>query len=119
MTTLEIIKELSKKDNQEIEYVLSFLMQLGKIDFLRLNGAYVKFLEDSKKRDLSKLIEAEVCVAESLLYDKPSIKDPQTEISVQRRLYLLNQSNRFQIDDLNEKFGYDEDRAKTYNHEKD
>lgn len=119
MTTPEIIKELSKKDPNEIEFCLSILLQAKKIDFLRLQGAYVKYLEESRDKDLSKIIEAETCVAESLLYDKIQMEDKQTEISVQRRLYLLNQSRRFQMDELNKKFGYSEARAKTYNHEED
>lgn len=119
MTTFELIEQLSKKDKAEIEMALTLLMQAGKINFLSVQQAYVQYLEALKERNLSHAIEAETCVLESLIYDKIPIKDAQTEISVQRRLYLLNKNKRFQMHRLNEKFKYDEERAKEYNHEED
>lgn len=64
-----------------------------------------------KRRDA----EAKTCVMESLMYSRKP-KNEQKEASIQRKLYLLNQSKRFQMDNLNKKFNYDEQRAKTYNH---
>lgn len=119
MTTFELLEQLSQKSSQEIELGLQVLMIKDKIDFIRVQQAYVQYLEAMKKQNLSKLIEAETCVLESLIYDKIPTKDEQTEISVQRRLYFLNKGNRFNMNHLNEKFKYDEERAKTYNHEED
>lgn len=119
MTTFELLKELSTKSKEEVETCLSILMQAGKIDFLRLQGAYVKYLEEKKEENLNKLIEAETCILESFLYDEIPVSNKEAEISAQRRLYFLNQGRRFQMKSLNEKFGYDEERAKTYNHEED
>lgn len=118
MTTFEILQKLSQKPKKEIELALLVLMIDGKIDFISVQQAYVEYLEHLKERNLCEKIEAETCVMESLLYShKP--KHEQEEKSVQRRLYLLNQSKRFQMNGLNEKFGYDEERAKTYNHAND
>lgn len=116
MDTLELLEQLSKKPKQEIEFVLLRLMEQGRIDFLSVQQAYVRYLERLKERNLCQLIEAETCVLESLIYDKVPAKDAQAEISVQRRLYLLNQCERFQMESLNKKFSYDKERAKEYNH---
>lgn len=115
MTTFELIEQLATKPKNEVEYALLAMMITGKIDFLSVQQAYVGYLESLKDLNLRQQIEAETCVMESLLYDRIP-KNKQAEISTQRRLYLLNQSRRFQMARLNEKFKYDEDRAKTYNH---
>lgn len=102
MTTIGLLNELSKKTDVEIEFVLKSLMASKKIDFLRLNNAYVQYLNETKEDQLNKLIEAETCVMSSLIRKK---KDNN---HIQRCLYLLNQSRRFQMDNLNEKYNYDE-----------
>ena len=118
MNTFELLEQLSKKPKHEIESGLTLRMAQGKIDFLSVQQVYVQYLEQLKERNLCEKIEAETCVMESLMYSRKP-KSEQEEISVQRRLYLLNQSQRFQMNKLNEKFNYDEERAKTYNHVKD
>ena len=115
MNTFELLEQLSKKPKHEIRYGLLVLMMQGKINFLDVQQAYVQYLEQLKERNLCEKIEAETCVMESLMYSRKP-KSEQEEISVQRRLYLLNQSKRFQMNRLNKKFNYDEERAKTYNH---
>lgn len=114
MTTFELIKQLANKPEKEIEYSLFALMITGKINFLSVQQAYIEYLERLKDTNLRQQIEAETCVMESLIYDKVQTKDEQAEVSLQRRLYLLNQSRRFQMHNLNKKFGYDEERAKSY-----
>lgn len=115
MNTFELLEQLSKKPKNEVECGLLVLMMQSKIDFLSVQQAYVQYLEKLKERNLCQQIEAETCVMESLMYSRKP-KNEQEEISVQRRLYLLNQSKRFQMGRLNEKFNYDEERAKTYSH---
>lgn len=114
MNTFELLEQLSKKPKNEVEYGLLVLMMQGKIDSLSVQQSYIHYLEQLKERNLCEKIEAETCVMESLMYSRKP-KNEQEEISVQRRLYLLNQSKRFQMKRLNEKFNYDEERAKTYN----
>lgn len=111
MNVFEIIEELSKKSKDEIQYALLSLLLTDKIDFVDLSVAYVECLNRVKEDRLDQLIEAETCVCESLLYDKfPKKKAVQD--SIQRRLYLMNQSKRFNMTSLNEKFSYDEEKAK-------
>lgn len=118
MNTFELLEQLSKKPKNEIEYGLLVLMMQDRIDFLSVQQSYIHYLEQLKERNLCQQIEAETCVMESIMYSRKP-KNEQEEISVQRRLYLLNQSKRFQMNRLNEKFNYDEERAKTYNHTND
>ena len=111
MNVFEIIEELSKKSKDEIQYALLSSLLSDKIDFVDLSAAYVECLNHVKEDRLNQLVEAEICVCESLLYDKfPKKKAVQD--SIQRRLYLMNQSNRFNMTSLNEKFSYDEEKAK-------
>lgn len=113
MNTFELIEELSKKPKEEIKYALLALMLKDKIDFIDLNAAYVEYLNSIKEDRLNKLIEAETCVLESFIYKKGQ-KDERNNRHTQRCLYLLNQSKRFQMDRLNEKYGYKEEEAKQY-----
>lgn len=106
MSTRELVLELLSKSNSEIREALLVLMLEGKLDFVDLNQAYVKYLNFSKERTNDKLIEAETCVMLNLM-DK---KDNNTK---QRSLYLLNQSNRFNMEEMNKKLGYDEEIGKS------
>lgn len=111
MKTYELLAELSKKTKEEIEIVLVSLMLTDKIDFMSVNTAYVQSLQYIKDDMLNRLIEAETCVLESFIYDKMS-KKKGCEDSIQRRLYLLNESKRFNMASMNEQFSYDVQRAK-------
>lgn len=113
MNTFELIEELSRKPNSEIKYALLALMLKDKIDFLDLNSAYVECLNSIKEDRLNQLIEAETCVLESF-YHKKGTKNEYDMKHTQRCLYLLNHSKRFQLNDLNEKYVYNEEEAKQY-----
>lgn len=113
MNTLELIDELSKKPKEEIKYALLSLMLKDKIDFVDLNASYVEYLNLIKEDRLNQLIEAETCVVESF-HRKKGNKNEDDMKHTQRCLYLLNQSNRFQMGKLNEKYGYNEEEAKKY-----
>lgn len=113
MNTFELINELSKKPKQEIQYALLSLMLQGKLDFIDLNEAYVKSLNMIKEDRLNQLVEAETCVLESFMCKKGN-KQERDMKHTQRCLYLLNQSKRFNMDDLNKKYAYNEEKAKEY-----
>ena len=113
MNTLELIEELSNKEKEEIKYALLALMLKGKIDFLDLNLAYVNCLKLDSEDRLNQLIEAEICVLESFI-DKTGGEKEGDIKHTQRCLYLLNQSKRFKMDKLNEKYRYNEEEAKQY-----
>ena len=113
MNTFELIEELSNKTNDEIRYALLALMLKDKIDFIDLNASYVDYLNSIKEDRMNQLIEAETCVLESF-YHKKGTKIEYDIKHTQRCLYLLNHSKRFQLNDLNEKYGYKDEEAKKY-----
>lgn len=108
MDTFELLEELSKKTKYEIKYALVSLMLAGKIDFLDVNSAYIDSLKEIKENNFNKLFEAESCVLESF-HRKKGNKREYDKKHTQRCLYLLNQSNRFNMADLNDKYEYDEE----------
>lgn len=113
MNTFEIIELLAQKPKEEIKYSLLILMLKGKIDFIDINAAYVDCLERQNEDKLNQLIESETCVLESFHCKKSNKKDYDMK-HTQRCLYLLNQSKRFQMQTLNEKYEYNEEKAKEY-----
>lgn len=113
MNTIELIEELSNKSREEIRYALLILMLKDKIDFIDLNASYVEYLNSIKEDRLNQLIEAETCMLESFLHKKGTKRESDKK-HTQRCLYLLNQSKWFQLNDPNEKYGYNEEEAKQY-----
>lgn len=111
MDTFELLEELSKKTKYEIKYALVSLMLARKIDFLDVNSAYIDSLKAINENNFNKLFEAESCVLESFHYKKGNKKQYE-RMHTQRCLYLLNQSKRFNISDLNKKYEYDEEFGK-------
>lgn len=107
MNTFELLEELSKKPKQEIKYGLLALMLKHKIDFIDLNACYVEYLNAIKEDRLNQLIEAETCVLESFHHKKGNKKEYDKK-HTQRCLYLLNQSKRSNMSNLNKKYDYEE-----------
>lgn len=109
-----IIKELLKHDKREIEFTITSLMLENKLDFINVSNSYVRYLNFIKEDRLNQLIEAETCVLESFI-DKKTKKIDESDRDykhTQRCLYLMNKSGRFNINDLNNKYNYDEAFAK-------
>ena len=112
-TTIDLVNELLTRSNIELEYSLLTLLVERKIDFVTLSNQYTKALERWHDDDLNKLIEAEQCVLESFSYSKnPKVNDNKKHIK--RCLYLLNKSNRYMLNKLNDKYSYNEEDAKQY-----
>lgn len=107
MDTLTLMQELAKKPQNEIEFVLTTLMLDGKIDFISVNKSYIAHLETIREDQDNKLVEAETCVLQSFI-NKKGNKNSADNKHTQRCLYLLNQSNRFNMVELNKKYNYDE-----------
>lgn len=107
METFELLEKLIEKPKHEIKYALLALMLKDKIDFIDLNACYVEYLNRVKEDRLNQLIETEMCVIESFHHKKGN-KDEGDRKHTQRCLYLLNQSRRFNMGKLNEKYDYDE-----------
>ena len=111
MNTYDLIQELLKKDKAVVEACLAALMQEGKLDFKTLSEAHVTYLESQRKDFKDKLTEAGSVIFDSLVYDKFD-KKQATKNSIQRRLYFLNQSGRFNMGELNAKYEYDEEEGR-------
>lgn len=111
METFELLEELSKKSRKEIEFALTTLMLKEKIDFVNVSNSYVACLEQIKEDRLNQIIEAETCVLESFMHKKGN-KNEDDRKHTQRCLYLLNQSRRFNMGKMNEKYEYDEELGK-------
>lgn len=118
-TIIELLEELSKRPKEEIEYALVALMAKDKLNFINVQQAYVEHLELLKKKNILELAEASSCILESLLYDKILSNNKEAKVSIQRRLYFLNQKRIFKMDSLNKRFEYNEDEAKKYCHIED
>lgn len=113
-TTFELIDRLVEKPKEEIRYALLRLLINGKLNFIELNKAYVDYLELDAKDKMNQLIEAETCVLESFYDKKTKDKNKETDYKhTQRCLYLMNQSKRFNMGKMNEKYQYDEEFART------
>lgn len=111
MDIIQLKEELSKKSKEEVQFLLFLLLVEEKISFTSLTSAYVAYLEHVKNDTQNKLIEAETCVLESFMYNKDD-DDEASHNSALRALYLLNQSGRFNLKTMNEKYGYNEKEAK-------
>ena len=112
MNIFELKEELSKKNKEEVEFLLFLLLVEEKVSFTTLTSAYVAYLEHIKDDTQNKLIEAETCVLESFIYNKDDDDESSHKLAL-RALYLLNQSKRFNgLDDWNKKYGYNEEEAK-------
>lgn len=115
METYELLKELSKKPKGEIEFGLSALMLQNKIDYVSMSNAYVNSLDCINKDKSDELTEAVVCLMDIMLISKKKLTS-DGKAAVQRSLYLLNQSKRFNMEDINAKLEYNEDEAKKLSH---
>lgn len=111
MNTYEVLEELLKKSQHEIEFCLTSLMLKDKIDFVQVSNAYTQALNIIKEDQLNQLIEAEACVMQTFFHKLGGKKDADRQMT-QRLLYLLNQSKRFQMQSLNEQYAYDEEAGK-------
>lgn len=107
----DVFHKIKEWKTDNIRYLFFLLLCEKKVSFKELSESYVEALEVDNTDKLKQLIEAETCVLENIVCsNKPKKQTHQN--AIQRSLYLLNQSKRFQMKDLNEKFGYDEKEAK-------
>ena len=107
----DVYHKIEKWKPETIKHLFFLLLCEKKVSFKELSESYVEALEFDNTDKLKQLIEAETCVLENIVCsNKP--KDKTHKNAIQRSLYLLNNSKRFQMKKLNEKFGYDEEEAK-------
>lgn len=109
--TFDLIDELTQRAPDELEYSIFILLVQKKIDYKQLSDMYVKALESWNKDKENQFSEACSCVLESFSRKRKYETDYDKK-AIQRALYLLNQSNQFNMGELNKKYGYNEDEAK-------
>ena len=117
MNTFELLNELLKKTNEEIDYVILALMVGGKFDSHKVFDLYMKCIEYKNKDLKDQLIESNTSILDLILnLDKPKSKKKSTvelaDKAIHRGLYNLNTSRQFNMQFLNEKFDYNEDEDK-------
>ena len=107
----DVYHKIEKWRPETIKHLFFLLLCEKKVSFKELSESYVEALEFDNTDKLKQLIEAETCVLENIICsNKP--KDKTHKNVIQRSLYLLNNSKRFQMETLNKKFAYDEEEAK-------
>lgn len=113
-----LIEKLCTYPKELIEKALEELMDKDKIDFINISNAYVNSLKNKENDIKGRLVEAETCVMEGFIdritkENKDTPRGKRNYNHTQRCLYLINESNRFQTSELNEKYHYDKEYAKT------
>lgn len=112
---IELLEQLLQFDKAYLEVAILKLLTEGKIDFTTISNQYVRFLELKERDNLHQLIEAETCVIQSFFNKKTTdqkLHKGNDYAHTQRCLYLLNQSKRFNMQRLNEKYTYCEEDGK-------
>lgn len=106
-TIFDILEKLSKFSKEEIQYGLLQLMLQEKIRFTEINAAYTQYLERIKQDNDLKLSDANTCTLCLLNHFKKENKNNHADIHW--ALHNLNESKQFQMQTLNEKFGYNKE----------
>lgn len=117
MDVFEILNELLKCSNEEIDYAILSLMIRKKLDSHKVFDLYMRAIEHDIDDIRDRLIESNTSILDLLV----NLKEPKsnkeitkkhTYNAIHRALYNLNTSNQFQMTKMNEKYGYNEDEAK-------
>lgn len=117
MNVFEILDELLKLSNEEIDYAILSLMIKKKLDSHKVFDLYMQAIEYDNDDIRDRLIESNTSILDLLI----NLKEPKskkesnkqhTYNAIHRALYNLNISRQFNMGRLNEKYGYNEDEAK-------
>lgn len=117
MDIFQIIDELLKKSNEEIDYAILSLMINKKLDSHRVFDLYMQSIEFDNDDLKDRLIESNTSILDLLV----NLKEPKskkgsikqlTYNAIHRALYNLNISKQFNMNKMNEKYGYNEDEDK-------
>lgn len=110
----ELTNKLKHLKPEDRNHIVFQLMKEKYISFLELSNIYTKCLELENEDRLNNLREAETCTLEYVVYDRKPAKDKVKRKTQLRSLYLLNKSNRYNMELLNEQLKYNENVAKKY-----
>ena len=114
MNTFELLNELLKKTNEEIDYVILELMIKGKLDSHKIFDLYMKCIEHNNNDLKNRLTESNTSILDLILnLVMPKSKKKSTvdlaNKAIHRGLYNLNTSGQFNMQSLNEKYNYNEE----------
>ena len=117
MSIFEILDELLKCSNEEIDYAILSLMIKKKLDSHRVFDLYMKAIEYDREDIKDKLIESNSTILNLLTTlkhpkSKKEVTNKYADMAIHRALYNLNLSKQFQMEKMNEKYGYDEEKDK-------
>lgn len=117
MDVFEILNELLKCSNEEIDYAILSLMIKKKLDSHKVFDLYMRVIEYNIDDVKDRLIESNTSILDLLINLKePKSKKESTKKSIynaiHRALYNLNISNQFHMTKINEKYSYNEEEAK-------
>ena len=117
MTVFEILNELLKCKNEEIDYAILSLMIKKKLDSHKVLDLYIRAIECNIDDIRDRLIESNTTILDLLMNlngpkSKKEITEKSTYNAIHRALYNLNTSKQFHMTKINEKYGYNEDEAK-------
>lgn len=117
MNIFELLNELLKKTNEEIDYAILYLMIKGKLDSHRMFDLYMKHIEHNNNDLKDRLTESNTSILDLILnLAMPKSKRKSTvdlaNKAIRRGLYNLNSSRLFNMQSLNEKYNYNEDEDK-------
>ena len=107
LNVFQLLELLSKKSKEEIEFALVALMISNKIDFINVSNSYVQTLKRINEDNSNKNIEANSSMMGilTLMRNKKKFSEAEDR-AIQRCLYILNKSNSFNMQMLNEDLHY-------------
>ena len=116
LDTFTLVRLLSEKSKEEIEFALVALMISNKIDFVNVSNSYVQFLKQMNEDNSNKNIEANSSMMGILTFMRNKKKFSEAEDrAIQRCLYILNKSNSFNMQILNKDLHYiGDEKAKEF-----
>lgn len=112
----ELIDELMKHTNEEIDFAILSLMVEHKLDSHKVFDLYMQAIEIDNEDKQDRLIESNTSILELLI----NLKEPKSKRettkehihnAIHRALYNLNISKQFNVSEMNEKYGYNEEEA--------
>lgn len=111
--TFTLLNKLLTKPNEEIDAAVLTLMIKGKLDSHRVFDAYMKAIEYNNNDLKDRLTESNTSILDLILNMKKPSGKRNTEFAdkaIHRGLYNLNTSRQFNMQSMNEKYGYDEEK---------
>lgn len=103
----ELTNKLKHLNPEDRNHIVFQLMKEKYISFLELSNIYTKCLELENKNMFNNLREAEICALMYASYDKKPAKSKLKRRIQLRTLFMLNQSERYNMEKLNEQLEYD------------